>query len=173
MLLEHVWQGSCWWCVEPCDDPVISKVNHCQGRFYKTKLTVVFSSREFSFRPGLHSPCTSLSPTPFTLYCTVSCCWMHRCKCKYHEAALKQTGPRIIPSHGLQVREWRKEGGKTHMCTGRPGWLTVSLRVGKYKKTHKNIMINMMDILEVDTKRQVRLKLTVWKNTVSSSSVDR
>lgn len=42
-----------------------------------------------------------------------------------------------------------------HMCTGRPGWLTVSLRVGKYKKTHKNIKINMMDILEVDTKRQV------------------
>uniref|UniRef100_G3PAV7 Delta(24)-sterol reductase n=1 Tax=Gasterosteus aculeatus aculeatus TaxID=481459 RepID=G3PAV7_GASAC len=54
-----------------------------------------------------------------------------------------------------QVREWRKDGAKTHMCTGRPGWLTVSLRVGKYKKTHKNIMINMMDILEVDTKRQV------------------
>lgn len=41
------------------------------------------------------------------------------------------------------------------MCTGRPGWLTVSLRVGKYKKTHKNIMINLMDILEVDTKKQV------------------
>lgn len=43
------------------------------------------------------------------------------------------------------------------MCTGRPGWLTVSLRVGKYKKTHKNIMINLMDILEVDTKKQVRV----------------
>uniref|UniRef100_W5L1N3 Delta(24)-sterol reductase n=1 Tax=Astyanax mexicanus TaxID=7994 RepID=W5L1N3_ASTMX len=41
-----------------------------------------------------------------------------------------------------QVREWKKEGGKKHMCTGRPGWLT-------------NIMINMMDILQVDTKRQV------------------
>ncbi|XP_066547768.1 delta(24)-sterol reductase [Amia ocellicauda] len=54
-----------------------------------------------------------------------------------------------------QVGEWRKEGGGTYMCTGRPGWLTVSLRVGKYKKTHKNIMINLMDILEVDTKRQV------------------
>ncbi|XP_068599860.1 delta(24)-sterol reductase [Brachionichthys hirsutus] len=54
-----------------------------------------------------------------------------------------------------QVREWKTEGGKTFMCTGRPGWLTVSLRVGKYKKTHKNIRINMMDILEVDTKRQV------------------
>lgn len=55
----------------------------------------------------------------------------------------------------LQVREWKKEGRKTYMCTGRPGWLTVSLRVGKYKKTHKNIMINLMDILEVDTERQV------------------
>lgn len=54
-----------------------------------------------------------------------------------------------------QVREWRKAGDKKFMCTGRPGWLTVSLRVGKYKKTHKNIMINMMDILEVDTHRQV------------------
>lgn len=58
-------------------------------------------------------------------------------------------------SLGLQVREWKEEGSKTFMCTGRPGWLTVSLRVGKYKKTHKNIMINLMDILEVDTKRQV------------------
>lgn len=55
----------------------------------------------------------------------------------------------------FQVREWRKDGSKSHMCTGRPGWLTVSLRVGKYKKTHKNIQISMMDILEVDTKRQV------------------
>ncbi|XP_016353839.1 delta(24)-sterol reductase-like [Sinocyclocheilus anshuiensis] len=49
--------------------------------------------------------------------------------------------------------EKKREGRNT--CTGRPGWLTVSLRVGKYKKTNKNIMINMMDILEVDTKRQV------------------
>lgn len=55
----------------------------------------------------------------------------------------------------LQVREWKNEGSKRYMCTGRPGWLTVSLRVGKYKKTHKNIMINLMDILEVDKERQV------------------
>lgn len=54
-----------------------------------------------------------------------------------------------------QVREWKEQGSKTFMCTGRPGWLTVSLRVGKYKKTHKNIMINLMDILEVDTKKQI------------------
>lgn len=54
-----------------------------------------------------------------------------------------------------QVREWKKEGQKTYMCTGRPGWLTVSLRVGKYKKTLKNITINLMDVLEVDTEKRV------------------
>ncbi|KAJ6655064.1 hypothetical protein lerEdw1_005968 [Lerista edwardsae] len=54
-----------------------------------------------------------------------------------------------------QVREWKKEGQKTYMCTGRPGWLTVSLRVGKYKKTHKNISISLMDVLGVDTERKV------------------
>ncbi|XP_034979163.1 delta(24)-sterol reductase [Zootoca vivipara] len=54
-----------------------------------------------------------------------------------------------------QVREWKKEGLKTYMCTGRPGWLTVSLRVGKYKKTLKNITINLMDVLKVDTERMV------------------
>ena len=59
----------------------------------------------------------------------------------------------------LQISDWRKEGAKTHMCTGRPGWLTVSLRVAKYKKTNKNIMINMMDILDVDIKRQVDARL--------------
>ncbi|XP_072276861.1 delta(24)-sterol reductase [Pyxicephalus adspersus] len=53
-----------------------------------------------------------------------------------------------------QVRQWKADGAKKFMCTGRPGWLTVSLRVGKYKNTHKNIMINLMDILEVDTKKQ-------------------
>lgn len=55
----------------------------------------------------------------------------------------------------FQVRKWREEGCKGFMCTGRPGWLSVSLRVGKYKKTHRNIPINMMDILEVDTQKQV------------------
>ncbi|XP_023619416.1 delta(24)-sterol reductase isoform X2 [Myotis lucifugus] len=68
-----------------------------------------------------------------------------------------------------QVREWKEQGSKTFMCTGRPGWLTVSLRVGKYKKTHKNIMINLMDILEVDTKKQiVRVEPLVTMGQVTS-----
>ncbi|PWA20994.1 hypothetical protein CCH79_00007405 [Gambusia affinis] len=69
--------------------------------------------------------------------------------------ANQQTRSLSATPYGRAVCEWRKNGSGTYMCTGRPGWLTVSLRVGKYKKTHKNIMINMMDILEVDTKRQV------------------
>ncbi|XP_060161101.1 delta(24)-sterol reductase isoform X5 [Globicephala melas] len=69
-----------------------------------------------------------------------------------------------------QVREWKEQGSKTFMCTGRPGWLTVSLRVGKYKKTHKNIMINLMDILEVDTKKQqiVRVEPLVTMGQVTA-----
>lgn len=61
----------------------------------------------------------------------------------------------------LQVREWKDEGSRRYMCTGRPGWLTVSLRVGKYKKVHKNIMINLMDVLEVDSERQVTFPTTL------------
>ena len=43
------------------------------------------------------------------------------------------------------------------MCTGRPGWATVSLRLGKYKKNMKKIQINLMDVLEVDFDRKVRI----------------
>lgn len=63
------------------------------------------------------------------------------------------------------MRQWKDEGGRRYMCTGRPGWLTVSLRVGKYKKTHKNIMINLMDVLEVDSERQVAQPLIILKYT--------
>ncbi|KAL8178617.1 UNVERIFIED_CONTAM: Delta(24)-sterol reductase [Gekko kuhli] len=72
---------------------------------------------------------------------------------KLHSAPLQHS--QRVRYIQAQVREWKKEGQKTYMCTGRPGWHTVSLRVGKYKKTHKNIFINLMDILEVDTERQV------------------
>ena len=41
------------------------------------------------------------------------------------------------------------------MCTARPGWMAVSLRNAKYKKTLLNIEVNLIDILEVDTKREI------------------
>ena len=53
------------------------------------------------------------------------------------------------------MREWQADGCVTQMCTGRPGWMAVSLRVGKYKQQMRNININLMDVLEVDEDRKV------------------
>lgn len=54
-----------------------------------------------------------------------------------------------------QVREWNESGRNTPMCTGRPGWLTMSFRVPKYKNTMRKIDINLVDVLEVDEKNKV------------------
>ena len=55
----------------------------------------------------------------------------------------------------FQVRRWKEDGCQQPMCTSRPGWQTISLRVGLYKNTMRNIHINLVDILEVDTSRRV------------------
>lgn len=52
-----------------------------------------------------------------------------------------------------QIKSWRGDDGK--MCTSRPGWTTVSLRLGKYKKNMKKIKIGLMDVLDVDTEKKV------------------
>ncbi|XP_071117270.1 delta(24)-sterol reductase-like isoform X1 [Haliotis cracherodii] len=54
-----------------------------------------------------------------------------------------------------QVRKWRDDGAHTPMCTARPGWSNVSFRRGLYKKKLRNIEVNLIDILNVDTERQV------------------
>jgi len=41
------------------------------------------------------------------------------------------------------------------MCTSRPGWQTMSVHEGEYKKKMHKIDIKLFDILEVDTQRQV------------------
>ena len=41
------------------------------------------------------------------------------------------------------------------MCTARPGWVNISLRCGLYKKTFRNIDINLIDILDINTERMV------------------
>lgn len=55
----------------------------------------------------------------------------------------------------MQVRAWNDDGRKSTMCTARPGWMAVSLRVGKYKKTMRNINVNLIDVLQVDIDRRV------------------
>ena len=53
-----------------------------------------------------------------------------------------------------EIKEWVKEGRKTQMCTARPGWQAMSLRAGKYKKTFKNISLDLHDVLEINTEKQ-------------------
>jgi len=55
----------------------------------------------------------------------------------------------------LQVQWWNDNGRKSPMCTARPGWMAVSLREGKYKKTLHNISVNLIDVLKVDIVRRV------------------
>ncbi|KAF7268520.1 hypothetical protein GWI33_018395 [Rhynchophorus ferrugineus] len=54
-----------------------------------------------------------------------------------------------------QIRDWVANGKKTQMCTARPGWQTVCFRVPRYKNTMRNIKVNLVDILEVDTTRKI------------------
>lgn len=53
------------------------------------------------------------------------------------------------------MNKWRKAGAKQKMCTARPGWQTMSFRKPMYKKDMFQIECNLIDILEVDTKRQI------------------
>ncbi|KAJ8950390.1 hypothetical protein NQ314_007929 [Rhamnusium bicolor] len=54
-----------------------------------------------------------------------------------------------------QVRDWNNNGQKTQMCTARPGWQMMSFRRPIYKKTMYNVKVNLVDILEVDTEKQI------------------
>lgn len=56
-----------------------------------------------------------------------------------------------------QILEWQadqKAGKRQQMCTARPGWMNMSLRVPKYKATHKNVELAMYDILSLDERRR-------------------
>ncbi len=53
-----------------------------------------------------------------------------------------------------QVKNWHKEtSGNIPMCTARPAWLAMSLKQGNYKKTHYQVDINLMDILEINPEK--------------------
>eukprot|EP01027_Heterolobosea_sp_BB2_P023778 GEZU01035778.1.p1 GENE.GEZU01035778.1~~GEZU01035778.1.p1 ORF type:complete len:544 (+),score=207.34 GEZU01035778.1:103-1632(+) len=72
----------------------------------------------------------------------------------YLNSAPKQHDQRVRNVQ-QQIEEWKREGANVKMCTARPGWQTMSLRVGKYKSTMKNIKVNLCDILEIDQKRRI------------------
>ncbi|RDD37526.1 Delta(24)-sterol reductase [Trichoplax sp. H2] len=53
-----------------------------------------------------------------------------------------------------QIKQWQNSQPRKKMCTARPGWMNVSLRPGQYKKRSHQIAVNLVDILNIDTKRQ-------------------
>lgn len=65
-------------------------------------------------------------------------------------------------SHDLKVKKisddiksWIHDGCTQKLCTARPGWQAMSLRSGKYKKTYRNIDINLHSILEIDEENKL------------------
>jgi delta24-sterol reductase len=54
-----------------------------------------------------------------------------------------------------QVQWWNASGTGRRMVTARPGWRTVSARLGQYKKDHARIEIDLNGILELDETRGV------------------
>ncbi|XP_026317233.1 delta(24)-sterol reductase-like [Hyposmocoma kahamanoa] len=51
-----------------------------------------------------------------------------------------------------QVKSWLNGDHSTRLCTARPTWQTMSFRHSLYKKTFTKIHVNLVDVLEVDTK---------------------
>jgi delta24-sterol reductase len=69
-----------------------------------------------------------------------------------------------------QVRQWNTDGRQHKMCTARPGWLTMSFRLPKYKETSRRIKVDLVDVLEIDTgKRTVRVEPLVTMGQLTAT----
>jgi delta24-sterol reductase len=51
-----------------------------------------------------------------------------------------------------QVIHWRASGDKRKMCTARPQWMSITQQKLNYKSTSYRVEVNLMDILEINTK---------------------
>jgi Delta24-sterol reductase len=96
--------------------------------------------------------------------------WMLRSKLVFLMGSAPEKHDERVRDVQDQVREWAEEPRGQKMCTARAGWLAMSLRVGKYKSTHRNIRIELRDVLEVDTdKRTVRVEPMVTMGQISAT----
>ena len=91
-------------------------------------------------------PFLSLPPPPtppFRLRNAINF-WMRR-------SAKKTQHATRVNEISTQVKAWATDGKKAKMCTARPGWQTMSLRVGKYKKTNTKIYLgDLCNVLDVN-----------------------
>lgn len=96
--------------------------------------------------------------------------WMLRVKLVFLLGSAPEKHDERVGDVQRQVLEWAEDPQGQKMCTARAGWLAMSLRVGKYKATHRNIRIELRDVLEVDTdKRTVRVEPMVNMGQISAT----
>lgn len=52
-----------------------------------------------------------------------------------------------------QVEAWKADGAREKLCTARSGWQTMSELVPRYKLTHRNIRVDLDEILRLDEEK--------------------
>ena len=73
-----------------------------------------------------------------------------------------------------QVEDWKRDGCREKLCTGRSGWKSMSDLVPKYKLSHRKIDVSLYDILELDEKRGiVRVEPLATMGQISRELVPR
>lgn len=73
-----------------------------------------------------------------------------------------------------QIKAWQADGSQQKLCTARSGWKTMSEMVPKYKLSHRNIHINLYDILELCPERQtVRVEPLATMGQITSSLLSK
>lgn len=86
-------------------------------------------------------------------------------------AAPKQHAARVAKVQA-QVAAWAERKDGTRLCTARPGYLTTSLRIGKYKHSPKytKISVPLHDVIGIDEERRtVRVEPLVTMGQVSAT----
>jgi len=73
-----------------------------------------------------------------------------------------------------QIEDWKREGCRERLCTGRSGWKSMSDLVPKYKLSHRKIDVSLYDILELDEKRGiVRVEPLATMGQISRNLISR
>jgi len=69
-----------------------------------------------------------------------------------------------------QVLNWQKSDPTVFMCTARPGWQAMSLKVGRYKRTDFRVHIDLSDVLQIDRERgTVRVEPMVTMGQITAA----
>jgi FAD/FMN-containing dehydrogenase len=111
-------------------------------------------------------PASFVVKTAFYTWALVSF-WMAR----LWEPFAKQQHDTRVRGVQAQVKEWIARGSPNKLCSARPGWKTMSLRIGKYKSSSTGISVgHLSHILKIDAaKRTVHVEPNVTMGQLTAS----